>query len=80
MAAGHRGFEVEPAVHHTIGFVGFTFYGKAGGLDVGQPSLQHVSNLVMALNGLEVPGEGDKVTPIRFVGEQRDGGVNVASL
>jgi hypothetical protein len=41
--------------------------------------MEHVANLVLALHGLDVPGEGHEVAPVAVVLEQRDGALHVVS-
>ncbi|MCO5546654.1 hypothetical protein L7F22_000088 [Adiantum nelumboides] len=76
-AAPDGGLEGEPPVGDTTGL------GRLGGQRpvrrVGrvQGVPEQVTDAVVVLDGLQVPGERDQVAPVALVGEQRDGAVDV---
>jgi hypothetical protein len=43
------------------------------GMECSQVGSQHISDLRLALQGDNVPGKGDQVAPVAFVGEEGEG-------
>src|ERR1700676_1704218 len=65
-AAGDLGFELYPALCNSIRFRSVLTVGNlpVRRVRIGEPRLEHVANLFLALHCLDVPGEGHEVTPV----------------
>ncbi|MCY1229600.1 hypothetical protein D9M72_419690 [compost metagenome] len=72
IAAPGRRLERDPAFEHAIGLGRFLAGGDApiGGLCKGELRIKHVAHLIPALDRLDIPGEGDEVAPVAFLGEE----------
>jgi hypothetical protein len=77
--ATHGGLEVDPGLGDAAGLRGFLAVGDlpAGRLDPIQGGAQHVGDVGASLEGPDVPGERDQVTPEAVLGEQAGGLIRV---
>ena len=77
-AAADRGLEADPRRRDAVGGVRRLGRVPVARLRVPEREVEHVADLVRALDGLDVPRERDQVAPERLVVEQRGGGFAVA--
>src|SRR3981081_459778 len=80
-AAGDLGFELYPALCNSIRFRSALPVRNfpVRRLRIGEPRLEHVANLVLALHCLDVPGEGHEVAPVAVRLKEIDGLFHLAS-
>src|SRR6266436_5643298 len=80
-AVRNLGFELYPALYSSIRFRSVLTVGNfpVRGLGIGEPRLEHVANLFLALHCLDVPGEGHEVAPVAVRLKQIDGMFHFAS-
>ena len=80
VAAGIGRLEVDPRLHGSLGLGGRLGQGPPLGLHAFQRRLEHVGDLVAALHGPDVPGEGHEVAPVALVREEGGHRRHVAGL
>ena len=82
ITAPGRRLERDPAFQHAVRLRRRLAAGNApaGRLGRGKLCLQHVAHLIAALDGLDVPGEGDEVAPIAILGKEIDRIVDAATF
>src|SRR6266481_3519129 len=80
-AACDSGFELYPALRNSIRFRSVLTIGNfpVRWLRIGEPRLEHVANLFLALHGLDVPGEGHEVAPVAVCLKEVDNASHLAS-
>src|SRR5882757_9780332 len=74
-------FELYPTLYYSICFGSVLSVRNfpARRLRIGEPRLEHVVNLFLALHCLDVPGEGNEVAPVAVSLKEIDGMFHVAS-
>src|ERR1700738_3913229 len=79
-AAGDPGFELYPALCNSIRFRSVLSVRNfpVRGLGIGEPRLEHIANLFLALHRLDVPGEGHEVAPVAVRLKEIDGVFHLA--
>ena len=77
-SAAGGGLELDPCRRDTVGFVGRLGGAEAGRVGLVETLAEHVLDAVTALDGLEVPREGDQVAPKAVDGELGGDAVEVA--
>jgi hypothetical protein len=80
-AAGDPSFELNPALRNSICFRSVLTVGNSPvrWLRIGEPCLEHVANLFLALHCLDVPGEGHEVAPVAIRLKELDSPFHLAS-
>src|ERR1700682_4070696 len=80
-AAGDPGFELYPALCNSIRFRSVLTVRNfpVRRLRIGEPRLEHVANLSVALHRLDVPGEAHEVAPVAVRLKEIDGVFHLAS-
>src|SRR3984893_13763138 len=80
-AARDPGFELYPALRNSIRFRSVLTIGNlpVRRLRIGEPRLEHLANLFLALHCLDVPGEGNEVAPVAVRLKEFDGAFHLAS-
>ena len=80
VAARDFGLEADPCLGHAAGLARVLAGGNPPVMrfHAGEAMGKHVAHLLAALDGFDVPGEGDEVAPRAFRGEKCGCGVNVA--
>src|SRR3981081_23936 len=79
-AAGDAGFELYPALCNSIRFGSVLTVRNfpVRRIRIGEPGLEHVANLFLALHCLDVPGEGHEVAPVAVRLKESDGAFPLA--
>ena len=78
-AAANIGGKCEPGVGDAVRGGGVAFELPVSGSGGGVASLEHVVDLIAAVEGFDVPSEGDEVTPVGVFVEAFGGGIGVVT-